>query len=246
MFLIYGKIFVTSSLNLKYKILRFEIIKKTGMKKIFQLIFTIFFFNLSFYSQENDSIPLKYQDLDDVYTNKNYWKQYNYYLNQIRKVYPLALYAAKKIKEIDEELALIESKRKKKKVGKEANKELKIEFTYVVSDLYTSEGNMLMKLIHRETGMTVAEIIEKYRGKFKAELSDNLGKIWDQDLNLKYDPKKEWILENVIKDIHKKKVAFDLEPKIVSKEEYKDGMKQYRIDKKEAKKAMRAKRKSGS
>jgi hypothetical protein len=216
------------------------------MKAKFILVFFQFIL-LSFgYAQNNDSVIAKYQDLDDVYTSKSYWHQYNYYLKKVKKVYPLALYAAEKLREIDQEMAEVESKRKKKKIGKEANKDLRAEFTYVVRDLYTSEGQMLMQLIHRETGLTVAEIIQKYRGKFRAEFQDNLGKIWDQDLDKKHDPKKDWILENVIKDINKKKVDFDFEPKIISKKEYKENMKEYRLDKKEAKKAMRIKRKSGS
>lgn len=220
---------------------------KNFQTKLKFILFFVFLIQTGLvFSQQEDTTALKFQELDDVYVGKNYWKQYNYYLKKARKVYPLALYAAKKLKEIDEEMAQAESKRKKKKVGKEANKDLRAEFAYVVRDLYTSEGQLLMLLIHRETGLTVTQIIEKYRGKFRADLQDNIGKIWDQDLDATYDPKKLWILENVIKDINKGKVEFDFNPKIVSKEEYKEGMKEYRINKKEAKKAMRAKRKSGS
>ncbi|MBI2259600.1 MAG: DUF4294 domain-containing protein [Flavobacteriia bacterium] len=215
------------------------------MKRKFIIFLFTYFHVIFFYAQKNDTLIARYQELDDVYTSKSYWNQYNYWLKKCRKVYPLAVYAAEKLHEIDKAMSEVESKRKKKKVGKEANKELRSEFTYVVRDLYTSEGRLLMQLIHRETGMTVAEIITKYRGRFKADIQDNLGKIWDQDLDIKHDPKKDWILENVIKDIKKNKIKdFDYQHKIVTKEEYKESMKQYRLDCKEAKKAMKEKRKA--
>jgi hypothetical protein len=190
---------------------------------------------------------IKYQDIPEVYTDKDYYRKYNSALRRIRKVYPLALYAAEKLDEIDENLKTIDSRRKKKKYSKNANKEIKEDFQFVIKDLYTSEGIILMKLIHRETGMTVSEIIRTYRSKLRADVIDNLGKIWEQDLNVKYDPKGEdWIIEQVILDIQNNTVAFKKDAKILSKEEYKENQKQYKIDKKAAKKAMRAKRKAGS
>lgn len=207
-----------------------------------------FLFTISFYySQvEEDSTKFRYQDIQEVYTDKDFFSKYNRILRRIRKVYPLALYAAEQIKELDEELMRIDKKRKKKKLTKEVNAALKDDFYYVIRDMYVEEGKLLMKLIHRETGMTVREIIKKYKGGFKAELNETLGKLWEQDLDATYDPKEEdWIVEIVIQDIKSGKVRFDQEPQKITKEEYKENKKQYKIDKKAAKKAMRRKRKSG-
>ena len=74
------------------------------------------------------------------------------------------------------------SKREKKKVTKKFHKEIKTEYLFVIKDLYIEEGKLLMKLIHRETGMTVEDIISKYKNRFMSEFDDQLGKLWDQDL----------------------------------------------------------------
>jgi hypothetical protein len=104
-----------------------------------------------------------------------------------------------------------------------------------------------MKLIHRETGLTAEEIIQKYRGKIRAELFDQLGKIWDQDLNVKYDPTGvDELTERIIQDIEDDTVSFQKEAKVVTKEEYKQGMKEYRDLKKKAKKLNRKKKRAGS
>lgn len=214
-----------------------------------KLFLSIFFLSVLFSSkgQVKDTSKIKIQYLEEIKIDKDFEKKYRQSLRRIRKVYPLALYAAKKINEMDAEIEQAESKRKKKKVAKEENKQLKDDFYFVIRDMYIEEGKLLMKLIHRETGMTVRQIIKKYRSGFKAELNDNLGKLWEQDLDATYDPKgDDWIIEKVIQDIKNEKVIIDFTPKILTKEEYKASKKEYKINKKEAKKAMRKQRKSGS
>lgn len=207
-------------------------------------IFFIFFFQV-FFAQEEDSVPLKYKNLEEVKIYKDYYKRYKTSLRRIRKVYPLALFAAEKLREIDTELEQIDSKRKKKKVAKYQQKELREDFYYVIRDLYIEDGKMLMKLIHRETGLTVKEILEKYRGNFNAEFNETMGKIWEQDLDVKYDPKGEdWVTEQVIRDIIAEEVKIDFTPKILSKEEYKLSKKEYKARKKEAHKQQREKKRS--
>ena len=94
-----------------------------------------------------------------------------------------------------------------------------------------------MKLIHRETGLTVSQIIEKYRGKFRSEINDNLGKFWDQDLDAKYNPTGEdWMVEKVLQDIHSDIISFDFEPKLITKDEHKVSKEKYKKAKREAKK----------
>ncbi|MCE3294978.1 MAG: hypothetical protein K0R65_692 [Crocinitomicaceae bacterium] len=200
--------------------------------KVLLSIFFLFFF-LPLFGQE-DSVPEKYRNLEEVKIYKDYYKKYKSALRRIRKVYPLALYAAEKLKELDKELEQLDSKRKRKKLSKQEHKQLKDDFYYVIRDLYIEDGKMLMKLIHRETGMTVKEILEKYRGSFNAEFSESMGKIWEQQLDIKYDPKGEdWVAEQVIKDIIAEEVKIDFTPKILSREEYKTSKKEYKAMKKE-------------
>jgi len=214
------------------------------------LSFALLLVNLSFVNaQEKDTslATLKVKQLPAVYTDKNYINKYNRELARVRKIYPYALHAADLLDQFDAELGLINSKRKKKKYSKKAHEALKDDFTYVVRDLYVSEGVLLMKLIHRETGLTAEEIIKKYRGKIRAELYEQLGKIWDQNLNVKYDPTGvDELTERIIQDIENDTVSFQKEAKIVSKEEYKEGMKEYRELKKKAKKLNRKLKRAGS
>jgi len=90
-----------------------------------------------------------------------------------------------------------------------------------------------MKLVHRETGQTVTDIVSKYRGQIQANLYEEMGKIWEQDLGVEYDPYgDDWITEIVILDIIKKRVPFDWELKPLDKETFKENQKAYRKTKK--------------
>ncbi len=187
------------------------------------------------------------RELDEVYYENNYQAKYNRQLRRVRRVYPLALKAAELINEIDTELQNEDSNRKRKKIAKKYQKELKSNYVYAIKDLYIEEGKLLMKLIHRETGMSTAQIIAKYKGRFKSELYDQMGKIWDQDLDATYDPTgKDWLTEIVIRDVLSKEVSFEPEAKKLTKEEYKLSIQEYKASKKAARKLMREKRRAAS
>lgn len=187
-----------------------------------------------------------YNELPEMKADKDFRKKYNQALRRLRRVYPLALQAKALLLEFDGDLAEMEKKRQKKKYGKEASKTLKDQFTYDIKDLYIEEGILLMKLIHRETGLTVSEVISKYRGNLQANLYEGMGKIWDQDLDVKYDPVGEdWIYEVVINDIIHKRVAFNWDVKPIDKATYKQGMKDYRENKRKLRKIKRHGEKAG-
>ena len=155
--------------------------------------------------------------------DKHYMRKYNHYKRLILKVYPYALYASDVLYQLEAESEEITKNRKKKKFYKSAYKELKGDFKYVFLELYTSEGRMLMKLVHRETGMTVHEIASKYRGNGQATVFNIMGKMWDQDVKIKWDANNEdKVGEHVIQDIESGKITFNSEVVKVDKQQYKE------------------------
>lgn len=169
----------------------------------------------------NDSLRLYKSEPVPVYT-RDYMNEYNRLKILIVKVYPYALYAADVLDEINQNAASIEKRRKQNKFYKDSYQNLRDEFKYVIYEFYTSEGRMLMKLIHRETGLTVYEIATAYRGKKNAEVFELMGKIWDQNIHEKFEPTgKDKIAEHVISDIQKGIVPFNDQVVILDKDAYK-------------------------
>ena len=185
------------------------------------------------------------QNVQAVHIDRNFNLKYQQNLWKIKRAYPLALEAKKIIDDFEKELAEIESKRKQNKYAKEVNKELKADFTYILKDLYVEEGAMLMKLIHRETGMTVYDIISTYKSKTQAALSQATFKLYGHDTKCKYDPDNEdWITEVVIQDIESGKIKFDKTVKEVDKDLYRANMKEYNDNKKQTHKENRQRKKT--
>lgn len=192
--------------------------------------------------QTTDTIA-KTQELMEVRVDKNFDRKYRIRLKQLKKTYPMALKAKEMIMEYEKDLATIDKKRKKKKYGKAAHASLKQEFTFNIKDLYVSEGDLLLRLIHRETGMTVSEIIKKYRGKTQNTIYEGMAKLWGHNLDVKYDPQGEdWITELIIKDIQDGYIPFDSEMVRLSKTDYKKSMKEYRKSKRTNRKKARIKK----
>ena len=82
------------------------------------------------------------------------------------------------MEKIDSELAAMDSDRQKKKYVKSTEKLLKETFKEDIKNLTRMQGRLLVKLVHRETGMTVHNLIKEYRGGGKAPG----GRCWEKCL----------------------------------------------------------------
>ena len=210
----------------------------TTPMKIIILILPLFLPLFSM-SQSLDSI-VKEQNVNEVRVDRNYHSKYKYQLGLLKKTYPMALKAKQLIDEYENDLAKLDKKRMQRKYSKQMHKKLKDDFTYSIRDLYRSEGRMLMKLVYRETGMTVNQILENYRNKFQTAFYGGVASIFGQNLDATYDGAGEdWITEMVIKDIKVGNVAFDTTMKSIDKEAYKSDMKEYRNDRRNSRKGSR-------
>lgn len=218
--------------------------------KFYMLLLLVLFSIPQTFAQTNevdssyaDSVIRRLQVYDSFDVPHDFNQQYRYYLRRAKRVYPLALEAARVIDSLDQALEDVTKNRKERRMMRKAHKSLKDDFKFLLKDLYVSEGIVLTKLIYRETGMTVTEIISKYKSGMQASLYTGLATLFDQDLEASYKPNTEdFVLECVIQDIKSGKVDFDPNFETMSKEEYKKEKKEYKKRKKRNKKKIKAKR----
>ena len=155
----------------------------------------------------------------------------------------MALKAKELIDDYEKDIADLDKKRLQRKYSKKMYKKLKDDFTYSIRDLYQSEGGLLMKLVHRETGMTVNQILRKYRNQFQTSFYGGVATIFGQNLNATYDANgDDWITESVINDIESGKIRFDKTMTTIDKSEYKKSMAEYRDGRKNSRKDSRKSR----
>jgi hypothetical protein len=106
----------------------------------------------------------------------------------IRKAYPYALRTGRIVNEVNATLEKFEKKREDKKYLKETEKILKDRFKADLKNLSRTQGKMLTKLIYRETGYTVHELLQTYKSNISAGWWQMLAKIYDINLKEEYHP----------------------------------------------------------
>jgi hypothetical protein len=95
----------------------------------------------------------------------------------------------------------LEGRRKRNKYVKEYQKYLEERFEPELRKLTRSEGQILSKLIYRETGTSVYEIIKTYRNGFSARFWSLTAWWYDIDLKKPYDPEndpEDKLIENIL------------------------------------------------
>jgi hypothetical protein len=107
---------------------------------------------------------------------------------RVRIVYPYAKLTAEKLVQINNTMASLKSEKEKKKYFKIAEKYLNDEFEPKLKKLSQKQGQILVKLIHRQTGTTTYDLIKEYKSGWKAFWSNNTARLFNIDLKRKYDP----------------------------------------------------------
>ena len=126
-------------------------------------------------------------DIISFTDNKERWR-YQILKRKVLKVYPYAIYTKQKLEEMENELNSISRKRKKKIHTKKVAKFLKEELGEELKKLTRTEGNILVKLIYRETNISTYKLLKLYRGTVNAYFWQTMAKIYDNDLKQEYDP----------------------------------------------------------
>ena len=147
-------------------------------------------------------------DFSDPEILKNLQAYYRLRFNVI-KVYPYAKLASVKLNEMNEHVTTLKSEKEKRRFIRETEKQIKDDFEDQIKNLSISQGNVLIKLIDRETGNTSYELIKDLRGSFNAFFAQGLAKLFGHDLKDTYDPKgKDKTIEDIIQQIESGQINF--------------------------------------
>jgi NAD+--asparagine ADP-ribosyltransferase len=104
------------------------------------------------------------------------------------KVYPYAKIAADRLTMLSNNMAKLKTDKEKKKYSKIVEKYLENEFEGQLKKLTRKEGQILIKLIHRQTGQSAFDLIKEHKSGWKAFWSARIAKLFDLNLKTKYDP----------------------------------------------------------
>jgi hypothetical protein len=159
-----------------------------------------------------DSIPTVDLKQVEVYSHRNFfffWERWRLrrLIYNVKKVYPYAKTAGVLLKEYNVRLEQAKSEAERRKIMKEAEKQLKAKYGKQLEDLNFSQGIILIKLVDRETSQTSYALVKDLRGNFVAFFYQGLARIWGYNLKVKYDPKgKDRDIETIVNLINQGKL----------------------------------------
>ncbi|RPG58195.1 MAG: DUF4294 domain-containing protein, partial [Flavobacteriaceae bacterium TMED81] len=125
--------------------------------------------------------PIKLNSFEEM-------KKYMLLRRRVLKVYPYAQLASERFSTLKERLDQMDKRRQKKRYAKRIEKYLEGEFSEELKKLTRKEGQILVKLIHRETGITPHALVKTYRNGLRATVYQFTAKLFDIDLKTEFNP----------------------------------------------------------
>jgi len=163
---------------------------------------------VEYYYIEGDSVPKKLIELDEVlilnklnFSSNEDKIKYLILKRKTIKVYPYAKLAADRLTALTERLESLKKKSEKKRYTKIIQRYIEDEFSDEMKKLTRTEGQILVKLIHRQTGMTTFDLVKDLRSGWRAFWYNNTAKLFDISLKKEFDPiyvKEDFLIEDIL------------------------------------------------
>lgn len=163
---------------------------------------------VEYYFIDGDSIPVSTIDLDAVlvlsklkFDNRDDRIRYLILKRRTIKVYPYAKLAAERMVELNKRLETLERKSEKRRYAKIIQRYIEDEFSEELKKLTRKEGQILVKLIHRQTGKTTFQLIQELRSGWRAFWFNNTAKLFDISLKEQFNPldvSEDYLIEDIL------------------------------------------------
>ena len=128
-------------------------------------------------------------------------KQFLILQNRVYKTYPYAKLASERLTILNKGMAALKTNREKKKYFKIVEDYLSNEFESKLKKLSRKQGQILVKLIHRQTGTTTYDLVKTLKSGWKAFWSNTAASMFDINLKTKYAPydvNEDYLIETIL------------------------------------------------
>lgn len=194
------------------------------MKQLF-FIFILIFFSQKITAQVNDW--QKYADTLSTVVNEDGEIETEYMLTEmninftkeelermkansilrrrILRVYPYVVATSEALTTVNENLSKFKTNREKRKYINASQDYLESQFKDKLKSLSRKDGQILVKLIDRQTGQTTFSLIKEFKSGWKAFWSNQTAKLFDINLKTKFDP------DTTLEDFYIERILLELQ-----------------------------------
>jgi len=138
--------------------------------------------------------PLRFQTIEEL-------KEYLILRNRTLKVYPYAKLASDRLKRLNQRMNSIKNNSSKRRYTKRIEKFIYSEFEEELKKLSRSQGRILIKLVHRQTGTTTHDLVKELRNGWRAFIYQTTASLFDLTLKDTFDPKEnreDFMIEDIL------------------------------------------------
>ena len=149
----------------------------------------------------NDTIQLEEIVVSKEKLDPEAKKQFLILQNRVYRTYPYAKLASERLTALNKGMERLSSDKEKKKYFKIVEKYLNDEFEAKLKKLSRSQGRILVKLIHRQTGVTTFNLVKTLKSGWKAFWSNTAASMFDINLKSEYAPfvsNEDFLIETIL------------------------------------------------
>jgi TATA-binding protein-associated factor Taf7 len=137
---------------------------------------------------------LKFSSYDD---------KLRYYIlrRKTHKVYPYAKLAAERLVALNDSLKYIKKKRHRKRYTKKVQQYIEEEFSEELKKLTRTEGQILVKLIYRQTGTTAFDLVKELRSGWRAFWYNTTARLFKISIKEEFHPdqiEEDYLIEDIL------------------------------------------------
>ncbi len=125
---------------------------------------------------------------------------YNRLKYNVYKVMPYAKFAGNRYRQLQRDLATTADKKQQKEMMKQCENEIKTLFNNKIKDLTITQGEILIKLVSRETGTTSYDMAKEIKGTFHAFMFQSVARIFGHNLKETYNSDQDHDIENILRN----------------------------------------------
>ena len=162
--------------------------------------------NTGFVIRENDTIFKDTIQLEEIVIFKGKIdieskKQFELLKNRVYRTYPYAKLASERLIALNRGMASLKTNKEKKKYFKIVEDYLSNEFEAQLKKLSRKQGQILIKLIHRQTGTTTYDLVKNLKSGWTAFWSNTTAKMFDLNMKAQYAPyevNEDYLIETIL------------------------------------------------
>jgi len=123
-----------------------------------------------------------------IFTSRRAEERHRRLVHNVRRVYPYAKLAGEVYRYYDSILAQESCQRRQSQLMRQAERDIRQQFERELRNLTVTQGQILVKLLDRETSHSAFNLVKDLRTAFLANVLQGVGRLFGYNLRIRYDP----------------------------------------------------------